>query len=59
MMCLKCPGRREKNIFLSDLRSADDVALTTEDGKGMEQYLNIVNKESLKIDLRIHKGKSN
>ena len=43
---------------LSDVRFADDEALTTEDMKKMEHQLNTVNEESLKIDLKIHKGKS-
>ena len=40
---------------LSNLRFAEDVALTTEDVKDMEQHLNTVNEESLKIGLKIHK----
>ena len=43
---------------LSNLRSADDVALTTEDVKEMEHQLNTVNEERLKIGLQIHKGKT-
>ena len=43
---------------LLDLRFADDVALTTEDVKGMEHQLNTVNEESLMIGLKIHKGKT-
>ena len=35
----------------------DDVALTTEGMKDMEHQLNIVNKESAKNGLKIHKGK--
>ena len=42
---------------LSDLRFADDVALTTEDVNNMEHQLNIVNEESLKNALKMHKGK--
>ena len=38
---------------LSDVRFADDVALTTEDVKDMEHLLNTVNKESLKTGLKI------
>ena len=45
---------REK---LSNLRFADDVALTTDDVKDMEHQLKTVNEESLKISLKIHKGK--
>ena len=43
---------------LSNLRFADDVALATEDVKDMEHQLNIVTEESLKIGLKIHKGKT-
>ena len=43
---------------LSNLRSADDVALTTEDVKDMEHHLNTVNEESVKIGLKIHRGKT-
>ena len=39
---------------LSDLRFADDVALTTEGAKDLEHQLSIVNGESLKIGLKIH-----
>ena len=42
---------------LSNLRFADDVALTTDDVKDMERQLKTVNEESLKISLKIHKGK--
>ena len=40
---------------LSNLRFADDVALTTED---MEHQLNTVNEEDLKTGLKIRKGKT-
>ena len=43
---------------LSNLRFADDVALTTEDVKDIEHQLNTVNEESLKIGLKIQKGKT-
>ena len=43
---------------LSNLRFADDVALTTEDLRDMEHQLITVNEESLKISLKIHKGKN-
>ena len=43
---------------LSNLRFADDVALTTEDVRDMEHQLITVNEESLKIGLKIHKGKT-
>ena len=36
---------------MSDLRFADDVVLTTED---IEQWVNTVNKDSLKIGLNMH-----
>ena len=42
---------------LSNLRFADDVALTTEDVRDLEHRLIMVNEESLKIGLKIHKGK--
>ena len=44
---------------LPNIRSADDVALTTEDVRDMEHQLITVNEESLKIGLKIHKGKTN
>ena len=43
---------------LSNLRFADDVALTTEDVRDMEHQLITVNEENLKIGLMIHKGKT-
>ena len=43
---------------LSNLRFADDVAQTTEDVRDMEHQLITVNEESLKIGLKIHKGKT-
>ena len=42
---------------MSDLRFADDVALTTDSMYYVEHDLNFVNEESLKIALKIHKGK--
>ena len=42
---------------LTNLRFADDVALVNET-KQMEKYLNNLNSESLKADLKIHKGKT-
>ena len=55
--------KKEKNTDgekLSDLRFADDVALTTEDLKdnNMEHQLNTVNEQRLKTALKIHKGKT-
>ena len=44
---------------LSNLSFTHDVALTTEDVKDMEHQLHSVNEESLKIGLKIHKGKTN
>ena len=43
---------------LPNLWFADDVALTTEDVRDMEHQLITVNEESLKIGLKIHKGKN-
>ena len=43
---------------MSNLRFADDVALTTEDVRDMEHQLITVNEESLRIGLKIHKGKT-
>ena len=43
---------------LSDLRFADDVALTTEDVKDMEHQFNTLTEESLKTGLKIHEGKT-
>ena len=42
----------------TNLRFADDVALFNETTKQMEKHLNNLNSESLKIDLKIHKGKT-
>ena len=43
---------------LTDLRFADDVALTTGKVKDMETQLNEINKESKKVGLKIHRGKT-
>ena len=43
---------------LSNLRFADDVAIKTEDVRDMEHQLITVNEESLKIGLKIYKGKT-
>ena len=43
---------------LSNLRFADDVALSDETTKQMEKHLNNLNSESLKVGLKIHKGKT-
>ena len=44
---------------LSNLRFADDVALLNETKKKqMEKHLNNLNSESLKVGLKIHKGKT-
>ena len=43
---------------MSDLRFAEDVALTTKGVKDMGHQLKTVNEESLKIGLKIHKGKT-
>ena len=43
---------------LTDLRFADDVALITSSVKDMEIQLNDLNRESKKIGLKIHKGKT-
>ena len=43
---------------LTDLRFADDVALTTSTVKDMETQLNDLNKGSKKVGLRMHKGKT-
>ena len=61
--CLKTAQLEEKEINiggekLSNLRFADDLALTTEDVRDMEHQLITVNEESLKIGLKIHKGKT-
>ena len=44
--------------YLTDLRLADDVALTTTSVKDMEVQLKSLNSESKKLDLKIHKGKT-
>ena len=43
---------------LTDLRFADDVALTANFVKDMEIQLNILNQESKKVGLKIHRGKT-
>ena len=43
---------------LTDLRFADDVALTANSVEDMEIQLNILNQESKKIGLKIHRGKT-
>ena len=43
---------------LSNLRFADDRALLNEKTKQMEKHLNNLNSESLKVGLKIHKGKT-
>ena len=43
---------------LSNLRFADDVALTTGDVKDMEHRVNTVNEEGLQTGLKIHKRKN-
>ena len=45
--------------WLTDLRFADDVALTTPSLKDMEVQLNSLNKESKKIGPKIDKEKLN
>ena len=43
---------------IADLRFADEVALTKSSVKDMEVQLNSLNKESKKIGLKIHEGKT-
>jgi len=43
---------------LTDLRFADDVALITSTVKDMETQLNDLNKQSKKVGLKMHKGKT-
>ena len=43
---------------LSNLRFADDVTLLNETTKQMEKHLNNLNSESMKVGLKIHKGKT-
>ena len=44
--------------FHTNLRFADDAALFNETTMQMEKYLNNLNSESLKVGLKIHKGKT-
>ena len=44
--------------ILSNLRFADDVALLNETTKQMEKHMNNLNSESMKVGLKIHKGKT-
>ena len=43
---------------LSNLRFADDGALLNETSKQMEKHMNNLNSESMKVGLKIHKGKT-
>ena len=43
---------------LTNLSFTDDVALFNETTKQMEKHLNNINSESLKVGLKIHKGKT-
>ena len=43
---------------INNLRFADDVALFNETTKQMEKHLNSLNSESLKVGLKVHKGKT-
>ena len=43
---------------LTNLRFADDVALFKKTTRQMEKHLNSLNSESLKVGLKIHKGKT-
>ena len=43
---------------LTNLRFADDVALFNETTQQMEKHLNNLNSESMKVGLKIHKGKT-
>ena len=43
---------------LTNLRFADDVALFNEITKQMEKHLNSLNSESMKVGLKIHKGRT-
>ena len=43
---------------LTDLRFADDVALTTSSVEDMDVQLNILNEESKRVGLKIHRGKT-
>ena len=43
---------------LSNLRFADDVTLLNETTKRMEKHMNNLNSESMKVGLKIHKGKT-
>ena len=44
--------------YLTDLRFADDVGFITTSVKNMELQLNDLNRESKRIGLKIHKGKT-
>ena len=43
---------------LTNLRFADDVALFNKTTTKMEKHLNNLNSESLKVGIKIHKGKT-
>ena len=44
--------------ILSELTFADDIALITTTVRNMEEHLNMINDESKKIGLKIHRGKT-
>ena len=48
---------KESISNLTNLTFADDVVLFNETTKQMEKHLNSLNSESLKVGLKIHKGK--
>ena len=43
---------------LTYLRFADDIAIFNETTRQMEKHLNSLNSESLKVGLKLHKGKT-
>ena len=60
-VCKKADTSEEVNVNgenLTNVRFADDVGLFNEITKQMEKHLNSLNSESLKVGLKIHKGKT-
>ena len=55
---LELRGLDKDGERLTDLRFADDVALTTNTIEDMEQQLNILNEQSKRVGLKIHRGKT-
>ena len=47
-----------ENIHLYHLRFADDIVLVSNNAEHLQELLNDLNRESLKVGLKMHKGKT-